>query len=293
MNCKQAKQIDLVDYIKKEGFTPQKIKGNQVWFLSPFRSEKTPSFKVDTIKNIWYDFGEGYGGTIIDFVMKIHQCNAKNALEILTSKSFSFQQQKRFEEKPKYQILSVQNITNYNLINYLKSRKINPQIAKHFCSEIHYTFDNHKCYYGIGFKNNSNGYEVRNQFFKGCLGNKDVTTFYRNLNTICLFESWSDFLSYLTLKKGMTNESFIILNSTAMVKRISSKINNFKNVKVFFDNDNSGNKAFNILQQKVDRNKLTDCRMHYKNHNDLNEYLISKTNCEKLHSRCGYVAQKK
>ncbi len=224
--------------------------------------------------------------------MKLHHCDTQKALEILSENSFSFHQQTTFEEKPKYQILSVQKITNHNLINYLKSRKINPQIAKDFCCEIHYTFNNSKRYYGIGFKNNSDGYEVRNQFFKGCLGKKDVTTFYRNLNTICLFESWSDFLSYLTLKKGMTNESFIILNSTAMVKRISSKINNFKTVKVFFDNDNSGDKAFDILQQKVDRNKLTDCRNHYRKHNDLNEYLIHKTDGEKLHSRCGYVAQK-
>ncbi len=45
MNCTQAKLIDLVDFIKKIGFTPHNTKGNQVWFLSLFRSEKHPPLK--------------------------------------------------------------------------------------------------------------------------------------------------------------------------------------------------------------------------------------------------------
>lgn len=36
---------------------------------SPFKNERTPSFKVSNVKNIWKDFGSGKGGTsIIDFI---------------------------------------------------------------------------------------------------------------------------------------------------------------------------------------------------------------------------------
>lgn len=277
MNCNKAKQIDLVNYMKKEGFPPQKIKGNQAWFLSPFRNEKTPSFKVDTIKNIWYDFGEGCGGTIIDFVMKIHQCNAKNALEILSNKSFSFHQQKRFEEKPKYQILSIQNITNDNLINYLKSRKINPQIAKHFCSEIHYTI-NHKKYFGVGFKNNSNGYEIRNKYVKICLGKKDITHLKFHLEKVRIFEGFMDFLSYKIIDNSVSD--FIILNSVSLVNRVEELLENYKIIETYFDNDTAGNSA--IEQIKKYRTDSKDYRKIYKNYKDINDYLTQ--NCSDEYS---------
>jgi hypothetical protein len=38
---------------------------DQGWYLSPFRNEATPSFKVNQSANLWYDFGEGKGGTVI------------------------------------------------------------------------------------------------------------------------------------------------------------------------------------------------------------------------------------
>lgn len=39
-------------------------------FLSPFRSETEPSFKINLERNIWYDFGLGTGGNVIDFAMQ-------------------------------------------------------------------------------------------------------------------------------------------------------------------------------------------------------------------------------
>lgn len=64
MNCNNAKLIDLISYLKKQGFRVGKTTTKEVWFHSPFRNnEKTPSFKDDIAKNICYDFGEGVGGT--------------------------------------------------------------------------------------------------------------------------------------------------------------------------------------------------------------------------------------
>lgn len=276
MNCNKAKQINLLDFLAKQGFKPQKMTNNQAWYFSPFRCEKTPSFKIDTSKNLWYDFGDGCGGTIIDFVMKLNQCSNKKALEILSNKSFSFQQQKTVEceSKANYKILRIGKVTNPNLINYLKSRKIAIDVAQCFCSEIHYTFDNRKRYYGIGFKNDSNGFEIRNKFFKGCLGRKDITSFHSNTSTLLMFESWSDYLSYLTLTGNTNAESSIILNSTSMIGKIDAEIKNFKRIEVYFDNDNAGEKAFRILESKATKIELVDKRKFYKGCNDLNEYLV-------------------
>lgn len=93
MNCKTAKQINMVDFLIRLGYQPQKTNNNDIWFFSPFRCEKTPSFKINKIMGIWYDFGEGRGGTIIDFIMRLKQCNLKEALNYLESSSFSLTSQ--------------------------------------------------------------------------------------------------------------------------------------------------------------------------------------------------------
>ncbi|MDQ6845614.1 MAG: CHC2 zinc finger domain-containing protein [Bacteroidota bacterium] len=75
LNCVAANRIDLVDYLSNLGYRPQKIKNNDYWYLSPLRNEKTASFKVNRKLNVWFDFGEGNGGDLVDL-----ECNILNAL---------------------------------------------------------------------------------------------------------------------------------------------------------------------------------------------------------------------
>lgn len=276
MNCQEAKNIDLIQYLKKLGIEPQKTKRENQWFLSPFRAEKTASFKVNTNKNIWYDFGEGCGGTIIDFLQKLHNCSIVEALKKLENGSFSFHQQPQKKDQTKnYNILQVKNINNKHLIVYLKQRKLNLDFVKQFCCEVYFSFDSKKTYYAIGFKNDLSGFELRNHFFKGCVGKKSITTIKRDFCTVSIFESWSDFLSYITLKKEIPNEDYIILNSTALIKNALELLPNYDEIKPFFDNDKAGDKAFQIIQENT-KKEIFDYRMYYKNHNDLNDYLINR-----------------
>ncbi len=52
MNCEEANQIDLVDYLYSLGYHPQKIRNYDHWYLSPLREEKEASFKVNRQKNL-------------------------------------------------------------------------------------------------------------------------------------------------------------------------------------------------------------------------------------------------
>ncbi|MDQ2719450.1 MAG: CHC2 zinc finger domain-containing protein [Bacteroidota bacterium] len=81
MNCEQANQIDLVDYLCALGFNPKKISREDHWYLSPFRQEKEASFKVNKNKNVWYDHGLGKGGSLVDFAKVYHRCNVSEALQ--------------------------------------------------------------------------------------------------------------------------------------------------------------------------------------------------------------------
>lgn len=55
--------------------------------LSPFSSEKTPSFVVSPDKHIWHDFSSGKGGDVFSFVMEVEGLDFRGALEQLARKA--------------------------------------------------------------------------------------------------------------------------------------------------------------------------------------------------------------
>lgn len=55
--------------------------------LSPWTSEKTPSFMVSPEKQIWHDFSSGKGGNMFSFVMEMEGLDFKGALELLARKA--------------------------------------------------------------------------------------------------------------------------------------------------------------------------------------------------------------
>ena len=55
--------------------------------LSPFTSERTPSFFVSPDKNIWHDFSSNKGGDIFSFVMEVDGLDFRGALELLARKA--------------------------------------------------------------------------------------------------------------------------------------------------------------------------------------------------------------
>ncbi len=55
--------------------------------LSPFTSEKTPSFVVSPDKQIWHDFSSGRGGDIFSFIQEVEGVDFVGALEILARRA--------------------------------------------------------------------------------------------------------------------------------------------------------------------------------------------------------------
>jgi DNA primase len=55
--------------------------------LSPFTSEKTPSFFVTPDRNIWHDFSANRGGDVFAFVMEVEGLDFRGALEFLARKA--------------------------------------------------------------------------------------------------------------------------------------------------------------------------------------------------------------
>lgn len=56
MNIQEAKQIKIADYLQSLGYSPVKQQGSCLWYKSPFRQETEASFKVNTDRNLWFDY---------------------------------------------------------------------------------------------------------------------------------------------------------------------------------------------------------------------------------------------
>ncbi|WP_297338386.1 hypothetical protein [Algoriphagus sp.] len=139
MNCKQANQISILEYLSTIGIHPAKNLGSYSIYFSPFREEKTPSFKVDHKCNLWIDFGNNNdGGTLIDLVLKLNSAfSIEEALNHLSSKnleSFSFQQQvnhQNLKADSKLQVYAVKPIGSNNAVSeYIESRGLNLSMAR-------------------------------------------------------------------------------------------------------------------------------------------------------------------
>lgn len=278
MDIQHIKQIAITDYLQQQGYAPARVHGIHYWYCSPLRNERTPSFKVNTERNQWYDFGTGEHGDIIDLVCALHHCTISEAIGLLSGakqvahQEFSFGGERKISER-KLEILSAQPLSNSYLLRYLAARAIPLPVASAYCSEV--LFQNMKrTYYAIGFANDAMGWEIRNMYFKGCIAPKAVTTIKRGTDCLQIFEGFMDFLSWQTLNPSSTCDA-IVLNSLALLPRIQEKIKSYKQVESFLDNDDAGRKSFEVLKHFCP--SIIDGSVRYRTHKDINEWLVAQS----------------
>ena len=278
LSCEEAKNINMVNYLKELGFEPARISRQHYWYVSPFRNERTASFKVNKDMNRWYDFGEGRGGNLIDFGVLYFKCSVGEFLQKLWIKNSINKPLTRIESKKEngeesIRIIEVKSINSLSLISYLKRRKIDIDIARKWCKETAFTL-HQKRYYAIGFVNDSGGYELRNEFFKGSSQPKNITTIDNKSETLSIFEGFFDFLSFQTICRNSeeASQNFIILNSLSFLQKIESHITNYKEVNLFLDRDTKGQKGtchlLTLGSHIRDKSEL------YQHHKDFNDWLM-------------------
>ena len=144
----RMKRIPIEDFLARLGHHPVQRRANAVWYRSPYREEKTPSFKVNPEKNLWYDFGEGKGGNIFalagefirtdDFLAQVKYVAEMSGMplpehEPRQSPGVRQAGGQSFED---VEILPLQNRA---LLHYLQERGIPSAIAIANCKEMRYT----------------------------------------------------------------------------------------------------------------------------------------------------------
>ena len=287
------KRYSIVEYLERKGVKPVRRTPTYAMFRSPLREETHPSFKVDTEKNLWIDYAEGRGGSIIDLCMRLEGCTlseaicrlGQNASEYIVPSSsspkretsISPNQRENVTASGTRRLISISDTLPPHLQEYLKKERcIDLEKATPFLKCISYEVRGRR-YEAIGFANSSGGYELRdNNTFKGTIAPKDITPIFEDkAQPVCLFEGFMDFLSFLSMKEEVTNQC-LVMNSVSNVTRSVHYLNerNITSVRTFLDNDYAGQRA---VQEFVNAGfKVEDMAVYYRDFKDFNDFHISR-----------------
>ena len=282
---KEIKSIPLATFLSQLGHEPTARKGTRLWYKSPLRQEHTPSFKVETTLNCWYDFGLGRGGNIIDLAAELYQTTDLRHILRCIADSYpvpsvptiasSFAPRHSAPSMERFEVVPLEHRA---LVAYLQERGIPAHIATAHCKEAHYCV-NGRFYFAVAFENVSGGWELRNRYFKGCRGRKDISYLpwaRDGPSTECaVFEGFIDYLSALTLGI-ISGADAIILNSVVNVNKAVPYLNGYADINCYLDNDTAGRTSLAELTA-IYGSTMIDRSILYSEFNDLNEFLVTQS----------------
>ena len=285
----RIKRYSIVEYLERKGVKPVRRTAAYALYCSPLREETHPSFKVDTEKNLWIDYGEGRGGSIIDLCMRMEGCTLSEAIRLLgqnapVNGTYSFlndfvpnNSQPVMAVNGARRLIEISDTLPSHFQEYLtKVRCINLEKAMPFLKCISYEVRGRR-YQAIGFANLSGGYELRDdKTFKGTIAPKDITPIFTDrAEPVCIFEGFMDFLSFLSMKEEIINHC-LVMNSVSNVARTIRYLNDrhLTHIRAFLDNDEAGRRA---VQDFIKAGfHVEDMNIHYKDFKDLNDFHVSR-----------------
>jgi len=274
MNCEKIKsKVGIRAVLESFQLFPVKDNTKTAFYFALDRDERTASLSVDFIKNTAFDFGTGRSYDVISIVQVINKCSVAEALKYLSAFDFTSEMSNRNEltaKVPNYEIVRIGIIEHPALIQYLQERKVYEQ--RHLVKEVHYIL-NGKKYFGVGFENNSGGFEIRNRYSKICLGTKDIALIENKRkvkNELVIFEGFFDYLSYRMYEKGTFFSDILILNSTSMFFKIEKKLHEYEKLFLFLDNDINGRSLASTIKEQHEN--VENCSISYTDFKDLNEW---------------------
>ena len=254
------RRIPLADFLARLGHKPVRRSGNELWYLAPYRGERTPSFRVNVAKHLWYDFELGKGGDIFTLAGEFLQSDdfmvqARFIAEAANMPAVGLEKPTAClpePAEPAFEEVAVTPLRYSVLTDYLVKRGIPEETTLRHCCQLNYTV-RRKRYFAVGFPNVAGGYELRSGLFM-------------------------DFLSAVALK-WTENEDSLVLNSVANVARSYKYLDGYGKIRCYLDRDEAGRRALESLRSRYG-DRITDRSNLYDGCKDLNEYLqqsIEKT----------------
>ena len=280
MTIDEAKQIDICDFLNILGERCAKRKDSDSWYYCPGSNENTPSFHVHKYGTRWYDFREGKGGDIIDLAKHLFRLEDTRAALHAIANTMGHRYSCLPRKEKKGGKIAIASIMEYSisdldsrLLMYSRGRGIHDEIILKFCKQINFRTHTGKNLYAIGFGNDRGGWEVRNPFYKGCIGNKAITSMIDMEGPpIVVCEGFFDYLSLLELGWiDIASHNAVVLNSTSLVDTAISFFFS-RPIITCLDNDKSGKLATQKIKEAC--NVVEDWSARFPQHIDVNEFLM-------------------
>lgn len=310
MNVDQAKLIPIQEVVEQLGGVLYKENAREAIYFSPFRNEKTASFRVRKSINKYKDFGDHRPqGDPIDLVIDFHDLQrndpeaTKFALKYLEKfdtipRITIYKEAKAMTYSDHYQIKKLSDrVTAQNMKDEIDRRKLPKSLVERFAKQASiYDSSTKKTFYAFAFENDKEGHEINiynprlHKSFKTCIGPKAITTFPANPEatdiTAFVFTGFFDFLTWLNLK-GLPkpNEEYIVSNGDSMISAVGEYLTARKPViaRVYgfpdHDESGSGDKANHAIASILEAEDMVYGTMDhiYDGHKDLSAAHMGNT----------------
>lgn len=261
----EIKKIDLLSYLKI--FEPD----NLVYFnRDTYCTKEHDSLKISN--GMWYWFSRGFGGrNALDYLIKVRDLSFMDAVIQLSDKvgiaDNKIITDKKIEKKL---ILPKMNSNNKKVIEYLKSRGIKEEIINECISKslLYEDIYHNVVFLGYDYKNNIKYAFIRGcnktRFMKEAYGSNKAFSFKldseKDSNTLHLFESAIDLLSYASIYQDYYNDNLLSLAGIYQPQKnkedsklplvLNYYLNqhpNIKEIHLHLDNDSAGRNATDSL----------------------------------------------
>ncbi|MES2108754.1 MAG: CHC2 zinc finger domain-containing protein [Bacteroidota bacterium] len=284
LNARELKeQASIVDLLNRLGYEPVRKFGKEHMYRSMLRDgDNDPSFSVDDKLGAWYDHGNGKGGNIIDFGLAYWPTLTFNEVVEKIRSACNIQVIQK-DHRPRipvkvrnYIVEQVKEVGSHPAItNYLQGRGVF-DIAKQHLSEVYYSVVDdkgvRKPFFAAGWKNEAGSWEVRNKYFKGCLGQKAISFIPGDQKRVAVFEGFINYLSWLK-ENEIVGHSIIILNTLSLLNDGLQKAKEFSLIDLYLDRDPSGYQATKDFMKTLPY--ASDKSGIYDGFNDYNDRLVT------------------
>lgn len=293
----QANHVNIIAYAMSRGYDVKRI--------SP-RSYKIPGYGglyINADGHKWNCFSRATGGGPVQFVMEMDHLSWVDAVKELIGLSedelpFVEPPAKDFEVKDDL-VLPEKNQTFKHIFAYLiKTRKIDKDIVSEFVKSKKLYEDTYKNCVFVGYDEEDNpkfasvrGTNTKKRF-RMDIENSDKGysfCYEGNSDTLCVFESAIDLMSYLTLIKlhGINNFKHHLLSmggtSYIPIEKYLERNPEIKKITLCLDADDEGQFFAQKIKEKFGEDY--EFRMHIPKRKDFNEELVYLRQYNKHHSR--------
>lgn len=295
---KQAKKIDLLTYFMNNNPSELVKKGANTYSLKTHDS-------VIISNGLWHRFSTNEAGkTAVDYLIKVEKMTLQEAVSSVLNRNITnyIMPENTNNNEPKRIVIPEKAVTNKAVIDYLKNRGIDEDI-------INYCIENNVIYQEkgtnnvvfLGYDNEHNikyaGCRSTNEkrIMRDAKGSSKEFSFRLlskiNNNSLHIFESSIDLLSYATLLKikgyDYQNQNLLALAGVYQssknieeakvpiaVQKFLDENQNIQDIVLHFDNDRAGRDATKALIIALNRYNIYDIPAPYGK--DINDYLCFK-----------------